>query len=896
MSDLTKSDFLKFIDTPLQTYILPIIPKNATLSDNSSLDSNTALGKIPGRYNAAANTWSGLHKWQEHSATKQHLERWHAYQDLTGPIAVGIQTERFNALDTDTEDEALAALVAEVATAKLGLSNAVRRRPDTPRNVRFYEHTAGTAPIRKRRAIFEKDGVQSVIEYLGAGQQVVQEGPHAKGSMHYWETWSLVDVVSIPGMLPTVTNDTVEAFFRELTARAEAAGYTVVKAAPGHMTDSDRAAAVSIDNLTSPHLVKIDDLPMLADAVRAIDINHPMLADYDAWCALLRAIKAACGGDQTFFLETVFPWLMQNPENAAQAHPEHWAQEKWNSFADSQLGKTYVFGIAAEFGFTDGQNAIAQEMFANATGLDPAPNTGATATLPGLAGGNGGDGGNQPPLGNGPVAPNDTHTVLADAFIAANGEHWRYCADSKKWYRAEGACWEQNETVLAAIETMNRAVAQTVLATVAGPTGVQRHARLLSAGTMMSVRTLLQSRPEMVIKEDQFDADPHLLNTPFFVVDLRTGDCMQHEPGMLLRRQTLVSPATWSFQRYEEDCPRFMAFLRLIADGRDWVIPFLQRWFGYCLSGDIGLQHFLFLQGAPGTGKSQLVTIFRLLMGSYATLLRELFLIKTQTEKRFDMAKIIGMRMAVGDETQKGSKFDETRVAQLVGGDKLPYEIKGGAEGDFVNTTKLVLAGNHEPRFVSAENGGLPRRMLLLPMTHEPITQSSNVVDDFAAKLVAAEGSAIPMWAIEGAMLMAKDEGHTCYRTLIATMQEATAEYARESSPYVGWLEDCMQVELGAWCYLTEAFDRFRTYVFDTLHERCTDQLRDFKRALKALLGDQIEVTRKTERPHCGRAIIKGMRLSNLTDFASAADGEASNVIDISTIVNGRDAGGVKKD
>src|SRR5262249_38681714 len=145
--------------------------------------------------------------------------------------------------------------------------------------------------------------------------------------------------------------------------------------------------------------------------------------------------------------------------------------------------------------------------------------------------------------------------------------------------------------------------AERVLAAIPGPIGVARAMRLDSVGTVTSIRRMLEGRRELTVCDGDFDPDPYLLNTPGAVFDLRTGEWMEHDPKLLLRQQTLVTPDFL----HEKGCPNFMAFIDLIANGRSWVKPFLQRWFGYCLTGRIHHQHFLFIQGLPGTGKTQLL-------------------------------------------------------------------------------------------------------------------------------------------------------------------------------------------------------------------------------------------------------------------------------------------------
>ena len=81
-----------------------------------------------------------------------------------------------------------------------------------------------------------------------------------------------------------------------------------------------------------------------------------------------------------------------------------------------------------------------------------------------------------------------------------------------------------------------------------------------------------------------------------------------------MRGMTLVTPDLLGGNDWERICPRWMAFLRTVAFGRPHVVPLLQRWFGYCLTGDLRHQHLLFIQGLPGTGKSQLLTASLLLL------------------------------------------------------------------------------------------------------------------------------------------------------------------------------------------------------------------------------------------------------------------------------------------
>jgi P4 family phage/plasmid primase-like protien len=328
-----------------------------------------------------------------------------------------------------------------------------------------------------------------------------------------------------------------------------------------------------------------------------------------------------------------------------------------------------------------------------------------------------------------------------------------------------------------------------------------------------------------------------------------------------------------------------MHLLHIIADGRGWVIPFLQRWFGYCLTGETGHQHFLFIQGLPGTGKTQLIAILLKLMHTYATTLRGVWMMKN-AEKRFDMIKVVGKRMGFGDETQKGATFDEERISNVAGSDVLQAEIKGGKEFDFPNRIKLNLTGNHRPNFISGEAGGLMRRLLLLEVTSKPLKEIKGlkVEKKFAERVVAAEGPAILMWAIEGAMIDYADTTDLEFDELTAPMVAAAKAYTRENSLY--WQSFEARMRLGPLdelkIDLLEAFEQFKSYVYDTTKVRTNDRRTDFKAAVKAMFGDKIELAIAKTRPNPGRAIIKGLgyAVNNFSD--------ADNVVDINAVKNFR--------
>lgn len=864
------TDFLKFIGTPLERWVLAIIPNYETtkLSDGSKL-TKAHLGKIPGRYHRGTGKWSGC-AWQEGWTKPADLRAWQQDQETTGTFAAGLRTKEYPAADTDSEDKPFCDEAAAILERHLGPSCCVRRRPNTERNVRFYKHKDGTAPILKFRLHVRKDGIDSVLEYLGDGQQVVQEGPHAKGDMHYWASgWDLVQAVTY-GMLPEVTVEMVNAAFVELAKWCDDNGYERVKASLP--TARDNATAFRTTDLTSPHIEADRDL--LARAIQAIDLDADIM-DYDGFIALLRAICASCAGDMKFFIDVLWPWVCtQKQARGSGPRSEErgieWLEERWRSFTDSELGKNYVYRMAASFGFQEGLQAQAQELFANAPG-PTGPAAGPAAELETAENDGGADaGGVEAPLGNGPLPYRDTHDALAALFIDQFGHEWRYNVDAKRWFKFDGRIWEPNDAVMDVIGAMVRPIAQDILNTVAGPTGVARNRSLLSYGTQNALCLWLQKTAALQAEECDFDQHHHLLNTPDGVINLRDGKLSPHDPALLLRNITLVSPGYNAMFDYERRCPKFFKVLANVAGARAHIIPAIRAWYAYTLTGDMRHQALMFLYGPPGVGKTVIAEVLFLLLGSHSKLIDKSFLSKNGGEsKRFDMATIIGKRMLFMDETQLGMSWDETRMSKVGSARRLNAELKFGRAVEFDNTGKIFVVGNHKPKFVAADTGGLVSRMLLTEAVGTNYREKKNKgIDELARIIVEEEAEAILMWALEQSV--ADYANPELFGELTEDLKDASKEYAKEDSLMHQWLDSEMELADDLDIDQPDAIEAYLKFVERITGKKGHVTPSAFKSSLKAAAPsvefdffDELDGKRKqlkrTTWPHPNRAYYKGI-------------------------------------
>ena len=143
---------------------------------------------------------------------------------------------------------------------------------------------------------------------------------------------------------------------------------------------------------------------------------------------------------------------------------------------------------------------------------------------------------------------------------------------------------------------------------------------------------------------------------------------------------------------------------------------FLQRYAGYCCTGITSEHVFVFAYGTGANGKS---TFINTIAGSSATMPRSPTCRPSSPaipNGTRPTSPSCGARLVVAQETEKGRRWDETKIKVLTGGDKITARFMRQDFFDFVPKFKLFICGNHKPRLSSVDEA-IRRRLLLVPFT-----------------------------------------------------------------------------------------------------------------------------------------------------------------------------------
>ncbi|MFC0386863.1 phage/plasmid primase, P4 family [Muricoccus vinaceus] len=378
--------------------------------------------------------------------------------------------------------------------------------------------------------------------------------------------------------------------------------------------------------------------------------------------------------------------------------------------------------------------------------------------------------------GPGNQSPGSTETGLisedsvAVAFAKACGDMLRYCHHAGKWYRWTGAIWQREDTRLA-FHWIRRLACRLAAATEEPKVMIAAGKAAFASG----VERLAQADRVFAVTSAHWDQDPWLLGTPEGTVDLRTGTLRAAQQADHISRATAVRPAKTA------DCKIWLAFLQQATGGDQELIDFLQRWFGYCLTGITSEHALLFVYGPGGNGKGVLLVTVAGLLGSYATnAAMDTFTASQGDRHPTDLAMLHGPRMVMTTETEEGRAWAEARIKALTGGDPITARFMRQDFFTFTPAFKLTISGNHKPALRNVDDAAR-RRFNVVPFLYKPAQADKDLPEKLRA-----EWPGILRWLIDGCLAWQK-QGLQRPKVVI----DATAEYFAEQDVLAQWVDEC---------------------------------------------------------------------------------------------------------
>ncbi|MCK4373684.1 MAG: hypothetical protein KAX19_00105, partial [Candidatus Brocadiae bacterium] len=358
----------------------------------------------------------------------------------------------------------------------------------------------------------------------------------------------------------------------------------------------------------------------------------------------------------------------------------------------------------------------------------------------------------------------------------------RFDEKRKAWLHWKTHWWQVDDTAavhlakLAALTRLNNAP---LLAVKAEQYKEAKYAlRSLDQHKLKAALESAQSEEPFRDTHEPWDANPWLLGVANGVIDLKSGALLPGEPSQRVSQHSEIAydPAA--------KCPRWLRFLDEVFEGNTEVITFMQRAFGYSLSGSVEEQCLFFLYGPGLNGKGRIILILKHLLGSYYHDVGFDFftLSRGYTPHPEQMAACAGRRVITASETGEQGRFNEARLKAMAHGDPLSTRAMYDARFDTLPTAKIWLNANHLPE-VRDDSLGMWRTFRIIEMLRkfEGAADDKRLIDKLYA-----EGPGILNWAVRGCLAWQQD-GLGRPRAI----EVATKTYEEESDPLREFIEAC---------------------------------------------------------------------------------------------------------
>jgi putative DNA primase/helicase len=432
--------------------------------------------------------------------------------------------------------------------------------------------------------------------------------------------------------------------------------------------------------------------------------------------------------------------------------------------------------------------------------------------------------------------PEDFHrTDLGNAkrLVADFGDRIRYCYPWKTWLMWDGKRWRKNQNgtifhfakmTIARFGSLAFKIADKKKRKAILRWAIESEKRK----NIDSMVVLAQSEPGIAVLPEEFDQDGWLFNVQNGTVDLRTGKLRPHDRNDLITR---ISPAKFDA---EAECPLWTAALQRIfvkdenpdaepVPDQD-LISFIQRLFGYSLTGDVEDEILPIFYGDGANGKTTLLSVILQMMGSdYAIAAPPNFLVVKHGEQHpTERALLHGKRLVTDMESAEGARLNEAFVKLVTGRDQIQCRGMRQDFWSFWPTHKIVMGTNHKP-IIRETKDAIWRRVKLVPFN---VTIPEADQDRKLTKKLRAEFPGILNWSIAGCLEWQKNG-----LAEPNVVKVATAEYRQDQDVMGDFLAEECTVNAQLWARAGALYTRYVKFT-DRTGEAAMN-LKAFSSALK---------------------------------------------------------------
>lgn len=256
---------------------------------------------------------------------------------------------------------------------------------------------------------------------------------------------------------------------------------------------------------------------------------------------------------------------------------------------------------------------------------------------------------------------------------------------------------------------------------------------------------------------DDIDDAPYLFPVINGVIDLRTA-----EISAGLQKDHLLQHSNIEWTGINTPCPIWDNLLQVVYEDNQEKIAFLQRLFGYWMTGDVSEHYITFFLGGGRNGKGTILETIMAIMGDFASPIESEMLLdqgrsKSSAGPSPDTMMLKGKRLVIASETDEGRRVSASKIKWLTGGDTLtgrnPHDK---FPTKFRPNHKLAAMTNNLPEGLTKDYAIYKRTIKIdhkITFVMDPQKPNERKIDKGMIDKLKAEYSGILAWLVRGAVI-----------------------------------------------------------------------------------------------------------------------------------------------
>ncbi|MBK9738728.1 MAG: hypothetical protein IPO93_04275 [Actinobacteria bacterium] len=439
-------------------------------------------------------------------------------------------------------------------------------------------------------------------------------------------------------------------------------------------------------------------------------------------------------------------------------------------------------------------------------------------------------------------------------FMYVPGIGW-HAYDGRRWDQGNGAAEQQIRQAVVASARGMIADAAAITDRAERDEQMKLASRTLSSSAQVAgVVDFVQIHGGVLVRADQLNADPMLLNVTNGTLDLTTGRLLPHD-----HRDRITRVAGTEY-RADAHSPRWEQFLAEALDDPA-LIAAVARCFGGAGLPGIVRDHLLpIIYGPGGAGKGTFYETVKAALGDYAIAAEPELLMASRNGSTHPTGSmdLLGVRLAFVSETDDGRRMAAATMKRLTGGDTIRARRMRQDFIEFRPSHLLALITNHLPTMPAGDDPAVWRRVRVVPFTRVPAKPDKrlgeHLKDDLAGVLA---------WLVAGHADYVERGDDVAWPE---SVESATAAYRGQSDVLGTFLAQATEPDENGAIPTGVLYVAWKEWLDGNAPDVKPGRTGDFVRKLRER-GEQVAESGSKG----ARTVVKGRRLDDVSDVSDVS-------------------------